>query len=164
MIEQTKIEYTKEQKLVEVSCLRCKETVKELVSANPFNVRKMNRPFFSFFSLISHPNCIRQLVEACRRFTLNANPVFSSVYQYIAFLENEDTRSELLLNVLSLEQQLKELVGATKEHAVQAQYGKPEAGVETKKHLEECGEEFLLTMEKLRPSNEGKFYSFWSRG
>ena len=95
---------------------------------------------------------------------MNANPVFSSVYQYIASLENEDTRSELLLNVLSLEQQLKELVGATKEHAVQAQYGKPEAGVETKKHLEECGEEFLLTMEKLRPSNEGKFYSFWSRG
>ena len=39
MIEQN-VGYTKQQKLVEVSCLRCKETVKELVSANPFNVKK----------------------------------------------------------------------------------------------------------------------------
>jgi hypothetical protein len=40
------------QKLVEVSCLRCKETVKELVSANPFNVLSLSLFAVPFFLVV----------------------------------------------------------------------------------------------------------------
>lgn len=62
-------------------------------------------------------------------------------------------RSALLANIASLEQQLKGLIGAAKDHAVQAQYGKEEAREETRRHLQECGDDFLATLDLLRPSS-----------
>jgi len=78
--------------------------------------------------------------------------VFSSVYQLTAASADPDTRSELLTNVATLEQQLKAVIGAAKDYAVQAQFGKEDVRAETHRHLDECGEEFLATLEKLRPS------------
>jgi len=124
--------YSELKKLVEVSCMKTRSALQELLNASPFT-----------------------LVEATRKFTLNVNPLFSSVFQLISVEEDEEKKSIYLTNIATLEMVLKDLIAAAKEYAIEGCYGKKEIADEARTHLGEGGAEFLSIMENIQPSRKG---------